>query len=97
LLHVLNIQHYFRNGTDIKFYNTWEIATPDENIQQNDLHSCGVHILIQAEAYVNNQKFVHITPGKTQLYRYKIAEDLLQKAEPWPDTDDSFSSVSTGY
>jgi len=97
LLHVLNIQHYFRNGTDINFYNTWEIATPDENIQQNDLHSCGVHILIQAEAYVNNQKFVHITPGKTQLYRYKIAEDLLRKAEPWPDTDDSFSSVSTGY
>jgi hypothetical protein len=78
---------------DINFYNTWEIATPDENLQQNDLYSCGVHMLIQAQAYVNNQKFVHITLDKTQLYRYKIAEDLLRKAESWPDFDDSFIST----
>ena len=97
LLHVLDIQHYFRNGTDINFYNTWEIATPNENLQQNDLHSCGINILVQAQAYVNHQKFVHITPSNTQLYRYKIAEDLLRIAEPWPDSDESYSSVRIKY
>ena len=95
LLHVLNIQHYFRTDANIDFHHLWKFAAPDHDprLHQHDLHSCGVHLLIQARAYVNNNKFIYMTPNLIQLYRHQIAEDLLHQADIHPDSDDSYSSV----
>jgi hypothetical protein len=95
LLHVLNIQSLLREQTEISFDDNWKLANPtaEKKLQQTDAHSCGVHLLIQARAYVNNHQFVHIPDDKVRLYRYHIAEDLLRKAELI--SDDSDDSVST--
>ncbi|CAF1364689.1 unnamed protein product [Adineta steineri] len=91
LLHVLNIQWLLRHKTAINFEQHWKLATPiiDKKFQQTDAHSCGVHLLIQARAYVNNYKFVHIPQDKIRLYRYQLAEDILRQAELLSDSSDS--------
>jgi hypothetical protein len=95
LLHVLNMQSILRGQGEIPFQQNWKLAIPteDKQLQQSDIHSCGVHLLVQARAYVNNHKFVHIPDDKILLYRYQIAEDILRKGELV--SDDSCSSVST--
>ena len=52
LLHFLDIQHSLKHDIRIDFNCNWKLATPlqDLKLQQDDLHSCGVHLLVHAEA-----------------------------------------------
>jgi hypothetical protein len=95
LLHFLNTQSLLTEKNDIKFQNNWKLANPDVDLklQQTDNHSCGVHLLIQARAYVNNSKFLHISANKTRPYRFQIAEDIINNREPTMHDDDTSSSI----
>jgi hypothetical protein len=83
LLHFLDLQYCLKHGDNIDFDSDWKLATPllDLKLQQDDLHSCGVHLLVQAEAYVNQTRFPLICKKNIRLYRYQIAEAILRKAD----------------
>ncbi|CAF4693049.1 unnamed protein product, partial [Rotaria socialis] len=91
LIHILNTQYYLKYDTNIDFRTAWALSDPSEDFDlcQNDVHSCGVHLLIQAKAYTNRERHKPIPQDKINLYRHQIAEDILQKAEP--KSDDSIS------
>ena len=93
ILHVLNLQHYLNTQTEIDFANDWNLITFDDQLsmQQTDNHSCGVRLLVQAQAYVNRVQFINITEDKILLYRYQIAEALLRRGDP----DSSGSSTTS--
>ena len=48
LIHMINIHHVLKNETDIDFDKDWKLSEPSEDfhLQQNDQHSCGVHLLV---------------------------------------------------
>lgn len=94
LLKYLDIQYYFHHKTNIDFINDWQRVTPieDFNLKQQDIHSCGVHLLVHAHAYTQQHKFAHITSDNVRLYRFQIAEFILRNA--LPTRTDSDSSVS---
>ncbi|CAF4016353.1 unnamed protein product, partial [Rotaria magnacalcarata] len=81
--------------TNIDFRTAWALSDPSEDFDlcQNDVHSCGVHLLIQAKAYTNRERHKPIPQDKINLYRHQIAEDILQKAEP--KSDDRISDIFT--
>ncbi|CAF4791551.1 unnamed protein product, partial [Rotaria socialis] len=93
LIHILNTQYYLKYDTNIDFRTAWALSDPSEDFDlcQNDVHSCGVHLLIQAKAYTNRERHKPIPQDKINLYRHQIAEDILQKAEP--KSDDSISDA----
>ncbi|CAM4971875.1 unnamed protein product [Rotaria socialis] len=95
LIHILNTQYYLKYDTNIDFRTAWALSDPSEDFDlcQNDVHSCGVHLLIQAKAYTNRERHKPIPQDKINLYRHQIAEDILQKAEP--KSDDSISDIFT--
>ena len=97
ILHVFNIQNLFSHQKDIDFEHYWKLAIPTEDkfLQQEDAHSCGVHLLIQAQNYIKNYKFVHIPQDRIRLYRYQLAADIIRKAEPIAES--SSSSVSNSF
>ncbi|CAF1029304.1 unnamed protein product [Rotaria sordida] len=97
LIHMINIHHFLKTGTDIDFHNSWKLSEPSEDfdLYQNDQHSCGVHLLTQAKAYINREQHKPIPQDELNLYRHQIAEDLLRKAEPI--SDDSISDVSISH
>lgn len=91
ILQILNIQNLFLHQHDIDFEHYWKLAIPteDKHLQQVDAHSCGVHLLIQAQNYIKNYKFVHIPRDRIRLYRYQLAADILRKAELIPESSGS--------
>lgn len=98
LLHVLGIQHKLKTQTPINFEKTWKFCTPSTelNLLQKDSHSCGLHLLIQTKAYINQQQLTTIPTEKIHHYRYQVAEEILRKADPI-SPDSSSSSVSKLY
>ncbi|CAF1088730.1 unnamed protein product [Rotaria sordida] len=94
---MINIHHFLKTGTDIDFHDSWKLSEPSEDfdLYQNDQHSCGVHLLTQAKAYINREQHKPIPQDELNLYRHQIAEDLLRKAEPI--SDDSISDVSISH
>ncbi|CAF5016840.1 unnamed protein product, partial [Rotaria sp. Silwood1] len=97
LIHMINIHHFLKNGTDIDFQNSWKLCEPSEDfdLYQNDQHSCGIYLLTQAKAYTNREQHKPIPQDEINLYRHQIAEELLRKAEPV--FDDSISDVSISH
>lgn len=94
LLHVLDTQYYLKNNQHLDIQTEWQVATPlaDPPFQQDDAHSCGVHLLVQAHAYITEKKFSHISNGNVKLHRYRIAYTILRHADPTPsDSEDSVS------
>jgi hypothetical protein len=83
LLHFLDMQFGLKQDNVPDFNNDWKLATPlqDLKLQQDDLHSCGIHVLLHAEAYLNQTRFSPINKKNIRLYRYQIAESLLRKAD----------------
>ena len=100
LLHVLDTQYYLKNNRHLDIQNEWQLATPltDLQLQQDDQHSCGVHLLVQARAYVNKRQFSVINHDNVRLHRFKLAEAILRKAElTGSDSDYSLSDFSHAY
>jgi hypothetical protein len=96
LLKTLDIQHYFHAKTNIDFINDWKYAIPteDSNFQQQDIHSCGVHLLVYAHAYIQQQKLPNITIENVRLHRFQLAELILRQALPTNfDSDTSVSDI----
>ena len=95
LLHFLDIQHSMKHDSSIDFNRDWKLATPlqDLKLQQDDLHSCGVHLLVHAEAYLQRTRFPLINKENICLYRNQIAETLLRKSVNVM-TEDDWESVS---
>ena len=95
LLHFLDIQYCLKHGTSIDFNGAWKLATPlqDLKLQQDDLHSCGVHLLVHAEAYLNQKRFSVINKENIRLHRYQLGEILLRKAD-YIQTEAEWESVS---
>ena len=100
LLHVLDAQYYLENNNHLDIQNEWRLATPlaDLRLQQDDQHSCGVHLLVQAHTYINKTQFSVIRKDNVRLHRFKLAEAILQKAELTVSvTDFSVSNLSCAY
>ncbi|CAF1043439.1 unnamed protein product [Adineta ricciae] len=93
ILHILHLQHFLKTHKGIDFENHWKLITfeNEPTMQQTDSHSCGIHLLLQAEAYVKNFKFLQIQGDQLQQYRYRIAEALLRKGEPNKNSSSSGS------
>jgi Ulp1 family protease len=95
LLGLFDIQHYFHHKSRLDFTNEWQytIPTTDLNIKQHDLHSCGVHLLAYANAYIQNQQLPNINTQNVKLHRFHIAENILRSALPIKiDSPDSVSN-----
>ncbi|CAF1437308.1 unnamed protein product [Adineta ricciae] len=62
ILHILHLQHFLKTHKGIDFENNWKLITSENEptMQQTDSHSCGIHLLLQAEAYVKNFKFLQM-------------------------------------
>ncbi|CAF1111372.1 unnamed protein product [Rotaria sordida] len=93
----LPIKHCMLNPVELAwadFDNGWKLCEPSEefDLYQNDQHSCGVHLLTQAKAYINHEQHKPIPQDEINLYRHQIAEEILRKAEPI--FDDSISDVN---
>ncbi|UJR13059.1 hypothetical protein I4U23_000085 [Adineta vaga] len=97
-LHMLNLQYVLKTQSGIDFTNEWKLITFDNDgsMHQRDSHSCGVRLLVQADAYVKKQQFVNIEEDKLLLYRYKIAETILRRGEP-DSSGSSTTSVSISF
>ncbi|CAM4985835.1 unnamed protein product [Rotaria socialis] len=59
LIHILNTQHYLKHDTNIDFRTAWTLSDPGEDfdLYQNNVHLCGAHLLIQAKAYTNRERY----------------------------------------
>ena len=93
LIHMINIHHVLKNETDIDFDKGWKLSEPSEgfHLHQNDQHSCGVYLLVQAKAYINREQLKPIPQDEINLYRHQIDEEILREAEPI--FDDSMADV----
>ncbi|CAF1134810.1 unnamed protein product [Rotaria sordida] len=69
-----------KNKANIDFDNGWKLCEPSEefDLYQNDQHSCGVHLLTQAKAYINREQHKAIPQDEINLYRHQIAEEILR-------------------
>ena len=84
LLKVLDLQQSFQTGIHADLAKDWHHAIPTEdfNLLQHDTHSCGVHLLLHADAYLQQREYSRITSKNIRIYRHQLVENILRKAIP---------------
>ncbi|CAF1557075.1 unnamed protein product, partial [Didymodactylos carnosus] len=78
LMKYIALQHFFFTNKPIQF-DEWRYDEIGGN--QDDQHSCGVHVAIAAREICTNTKYPPITKDNVKYFRQIIALDLITEAK----------------